>query len=1513
MGKSNEEDQHQHISPMPTVKIGNNKQFSDSAEMDHLAVQKGYLFMLEHIHEEPQLVCYLCHLCESPLSDDKKKDMLDGKGYFKKRELLKCLISKGESACKEFLEKFKCYQNLYSQFFNAVQSVTNADGIQQDVFLTHDKLPHFERVLLEEMEPTPVGDILYCHAVLSSDEHDEIDEMSNKREKAMKLLTKIGQQPDKIAVFCHALEQSKCSRAVEYIRNNPSNGPLHSSEMSAVKFVRFNFRKNLKYFKDCVSKKKLLDYLEINGCKVTSTGELVPNESFIIKTALRNGKPWCDCILECFKKTDFVFLKKLVGRLEKRRKDGRDGVDLQFNVKMMKDMEDCLLDELDPARISNVLLEEEAFSIDDHDQVENTRGRRKKAEALCGILLRDGSELTMESFSYALRKNQYITNEIRRRQSGQQPITQQRPTNQSDIQIRDVGRAPENVEEIQAASGLDVLMSIPVQDGDVEELQQKIDQLNINPDFHAEVLSSHVMVRSISLGSVVLRLIALTDDACQMLFDENGKKMKTLIETFLRFSNIKEDMIKGNIKVTVSVPEEETGNKLPTDDEIKIRGNWNLLVEELEPSTMAKKLFEKHVFNEDDTQKISSMKTRKEKVETLLSLLLSKQREVKNTFDAFIRSLDELGKGDIAVKIKPSEKMHQEAEKVRLGLLSKFAEAVDEIESSHMEETFELCGIDKHSVNFISSESGKSRKDRALQFLTYVLLNDAYVLGIEKVLNDRGLNWLLEYPKDRNFADQLMGAKRKRRPGEVLYQCQYEVERKEMRIADLDLTETDESSMMDWEGVQKDEPEPKHYAPKKRLQPKPRPTYQTQVAIPPKKIFGQSGEDTSKDTIQELEEKTESASNKVLEEMREVEDSHINQKAASSESDWESSSLIESKRQPDESKPKHFEPKKRHVKLKPKSRSMYQAQAAVQPKRIFGHPGDDGSKEEWSIVVALDFGTTYSGYAFWKKDTDPLDITSGKWNTGSKNVLESLKTPTSLLLSKENEVIEFGFEAEKIFKELAEDGSDKEYRFFRQFKMLLHDRKSFNTDMLIEDHQHNPIKALDVFSLSIQYLKDECFELFQKKHINIPNDEILWILTVPAIWDQSAKEFMRKAAEQAEIPSEQLKLALEPEAAAIYVVKGAKTTFGKESVTTVKPGTKIMVADLGGGTAVITVLELNEDKTMKQLHRSFGLAWGGNLINEKIWKIMTNVFGEEIIDEFKKLTSDFLDMESIIELRKRDISTGSKLQLQILPSLADLCKTIKGKGYKQLVTESGYTNVKVRTGKIIFEPDLVEEIFDLTLTKVYTIVEKVLHNQNMKGIKDIILVGGFAHADFIVRQFKEKLSGYNVIIPTDPVLAVLKGAVMFGQDIDIISSRITAHTYGFDAMRHFRDGDLKSKKRKIDNTIYCVDLFEKVVAIGESVDVGKTFEKEVFASSKEMKSMVLKFYQSEIKNPTYVTDPGCQCIGKLSVEMPDLSGGTERSVMVSIKFGETEITVCSVDKTTGKKQETVLDLLGDTK
>ena len=59
---------------------------------------------------------------------------------------------------------------------------------------------------------------------------------------------------------------------------------------------------------------------------------------------------------------------------------------------------------------------------------------------------------------------------------------------------------------------------------------------------------------------------------------------------------------------------------------------------------------------------------------------------------------------------------------------------------------------------------------------------------------------------------------------------------------------------------------------------------------------------------------------------------------------------------------------------------------------------------------------------------------------------------------------------------------------------------------------------------------------------------------------------------QAGIPPDQLILVIEPEAAAMYVTKEAKTVLGKQSFQSYDPGTKIMLADLGGN------FDLNELK-----------------------------------------------------------------------------------------------------------------------------------------------------------------------------------------------------------------------------------------------------------------------------------------------------------------------------------------------
>jgi DNA-binding XRE family transcriptional regulator len=65
---------------------------------------------------------------------------------------------------------------------------------------------------------------------------------------------------------------------------------------------------------------------------------------------------------------------------------------------------------------------------------------------------------------------------------------------------------------------------------------------------------------------------------------------------------------------------------------------------------------------------------------------------------------------------------------------------------------------------------------------------------------------------------------------------------------------------------------------------------------------------------------------------------------------------------------------------------------------------------------------------------------------------------------------------------------------------------------LIADETGKQLPALTVFGKSIRCLKDHLIELLRKRNFDPTDDEIKWVLTVPAIWDDTAKGFMREAA-----------------------------------------------------------------------------------------------------------------------------------------------------------------------------------------------------------------------------------------------------------------------------------------------------------------------------------------------------------------------------------------------------------------
>ncbi|KAH3714839.1 hypothetical protein DPMN_057540 [Dreissena polymorpha] len=96
------------------------------------------------------------------------------------------------------------------------------------------------------------------------------------------------------------------------------------------------------------------------------------------------------------------------------------------------------------------------------------------------------------------------------------------------------------------------------------------------------------------------------------------------------------------------------------------------------------------------------------------------------------------------------------------------------------------------------------------------------------------------------------------------------------------------------------------------------------------------------------------------------------------------------------------------------------------------------------IVAAIDFGTTYSGYAFQlTQDYDSKNPTfkimsPQAWNSG-KTQLTSMKTPTCLLLDNNGDLDCFGYEAEEKYANLCLDNDHGNWYYFRRFKMRLHD------------------------------------------------------------------------------------------------------------------------------------------------------------------------------------------------------------------------------------------------------------------------------------------------------------------------------------------------------------------------------------------------------------------------------------------------------------------------------------------
>ncbi|XP_039719763.1 heat shock 70 kDa protein 12B isoform X2 [Pteropus medius] len=576
----------------------------------------------------------------------------------------------------------------------------------------------------------------------------------------------------------------------------------------------------------------------------------------------------------------------------------------------------------------------------------------------------------------------------------------------------------------------------------------------------------------------------------------------------------------------------------------------------------------------------------------------------------------------------------------------------------------------------------------------------------------------------------------------------------------------------------------------------------------------------------------------------------------------------------------------------------------------------------FSVVVAIDFGTTSSGYAFsFASDPEAIHMMR-KWEGGDPGVAHQ-KTPTCLLLTPEGAFHSFGYTARDYYHDLDPEEA-RDWLYFEKFKMKIHSATDLTLKTQLEAVNGKKMPALEVFAHALRFFKEHALQELSEQCPSLPGkDTVRWVLTVPAIWKQPAKQFMREAAYLAGLVSrenaEQLLIALEPEAASVYCRKlrlhqlldlssrapGSGRLGERRSIDSsfrqareqlrrsrhsrtflvesgvgelwaeMQAGDRYVVADCGGGTVDLTVHQLEQPHgTLKELYKASGGPYGAVGVDLAFEQLLGRIFGEDFIATFKRQRpAAWVDLTIAFEARKRTAAPhrAGALNISLPFSFIDFYRKQRGHNVETALRRSSVNFVKWSSqGMLRMSCEAMNELFQPTVSGIIQHIEALLSRPEVQGVKLLFLVGGFAESAVLQHAVQAALGtrGLRVVVPHDVGLTILKGAVLFGQAPGVVRVRRSPLTYGVGVLNRFVAGRHPPDKLLVrDGRRWCTDVFERFVAAEQSVALGEEVRRSYCPARPGQRRVLINLYCCAAEDARFITDPGVRKCGALSLEL----------------------------------------------
>lgn len=194
---------------------------------------------------------------------------------------------------------------------------------------------------------------------------------------------------------------------------------------------------------------------------------------------------------------------------------------------------------------------------------------------------------------------------------------------------------------------------------------------------------------------------------------------------------------------------------------------------------------------------------------------------------------------------------------------------------------------------------------------------------------------------------------------------------------------------------------------------------------------------------------------------------------------------------------------------------------------------------------------------------------------------------------------------------------------------------------------------------------------------------------------------------------------------------------------------------------------------IKELDRSSCGHWGGSSVNKAFKSTLAEIFTEEMIKNYKhRHLADYFHLFREFEIRKC-ISRENNFIMTIPYSLCEECLNTFGEDIKARINKSKFKDhIKVICDKLIINRKFFETFFHPACDEIIKHVKKLfIQSPKFIDVNKIFMVGGFSESYILQDAIRDAFSNYQVIVPKEPSLAVLRGAVMLGNDLQSIDSR----------------------------------------------------------------------------------------------------------------------------------------------